>query len=381
MNNQMNELSVNSILFEIIKIGLGLNDDRLPNASEVDFKELTDIGIRQSILPIICQGLRKSGITGEDYNEIDRKSLRDVFRFVNSNVAIEVISRCFEEEQIPFVLLKGATIRNLYPEPWLRTASDIDILVHEYDIDRACALLVEKTDFKKKKREYHDVLLTNNKTCLELHFSIMETMEGIDSLLKKVWDYCNHAEGTCQYVMSNEFQIFYVIAHMTYHLTHGGLGIRPYIDLWLLRNRTDFDEHEVLSMCSACGVAKFYQNAVLLSEVWLANAQHTLLTKALEELALEGGVFGNSTNAASMGIRNKGKIGFITYRLFPPYTTMAEQFPILKGKKLLLPLYYVKRMCGGISLRKRITKELNLIKSSDQKEIQSVDELLNELGL
>lgn len=147
----MNELSVNSILFKIIKIGLGLNDDRLPNASEVDFKELTDIGIRQSILPIICQGLRKSGITGEDYNEIDRKSLRDVFRFVNSNVAIEVISRCFEEEQIPFVLLKGATIRNLYPEPWLRTASDIDILVHEYDIDRACALLVEKTDFKKKK--------------------------------------------------------------------------------------------------------------------------------------------------------------------------------------------------------------------------------------
>ena len=36
--------------------------------------------------------------------------------------------------------------------------------------------------------------------------------------------------------MTPEYLIFHNVAHMSYHFSHGGLGVRPYIDLYLLRS-------------------------------------------------------------------------------------------------------------------------------------------------
>ena len=41
-----------------------------------------------------------------------------------------------EKAQIPFVPLKGSVIRKYYPEAWMRTSSDIDVLVHKEDVEK-----------------------------------------------------------------------------------------------------------------------------------------------------------------------------------------------------------------------------------------------------
>ena len=63
--------------------------------------------------------------------------------------------------------------------------------------------------------------------------------------------------------------MFYVIAHMSHHFAHGGLGMRPFIDLWLLLHNTEFDIDIVKKMCNECGILKLFEESTELAEYWL----------------------------------------------------------------------------------------------------------------
>lgn len=379
----MDERFTKKILFPIIRAGLDIASGSFPAPDENDLEKLYFVAKTQSIAPIIREGLRKSGAGGEGYyDKIDKLCLNEIYQFAYRDLGLEAVCSALETACVPYVPLKGSVIRDLYPEQWMRTSCDIDILIHEEDLDKAERSICTDTGFKRIKRNYHDVLYTDKTISLELHFSIMEAMDNIDALLCGVWDHCKRNGQTSRFDMSAEFLIFHTVAHMVYHITHGGLGIRPYIDLWLLQNKTAFDKDEVVSMCSSCGVLTFYESATHLGDVWLSGAEHTGVTRALEELCFGGGVFGSVSNSASAGIREKGKLGFVVRRLFPPKSIMEQQYPTLKKKSALLPFFYAKRLAQGIGKkRKKALGELKTIKRTDTDDINSMDELLKKLEL
>ena len=100
----------------------------------------------------------------------------------------ERILHVLESAKIPHIALKGAVIRNLYPEPWMRTSCDIDILVPPEHLEAAIYSLTENLGYKTDgKRHFHDVhLYSESKTHLELHFSILEGSESLDKLLGRL---------------------------------------------------------------------------------------------------------------------------------------------------------------------------------------------------
>ena len=228
-------------LFTVIRSGLGLEVPTI-QISDDEYSALLQIGLRQSILPILHRGLQRLETPAEVLSEFDRYQLKDMGQTIRTDNAIERISAILDAAGIPYVLLKGAVLRYLYPEKNLRTSSDIDILVQEKDLDAAVSSIEAATSFKTKKCNYHDVYMASTRVNLELHFSIKENMENIDQLLVHVWDYAEPTGDGNRYVFTPEFQVFHVIAHMSYHMVHGGLGIRPFLDLWLLRTKTEFDE-------------------------------------------------------------------------------------------------------------------------------------------
>lgn len=52
------------------------------------------------------------------------------------------ICDALESVEISFLPLKGSVLRQYYPEPWMRTSCDIDILVHENDLEKTTEYLV-----------------------------------------------------------------------------------------------------------------------------------------------------------------------------------------------------------------------------------------------
>ena len=376
----MNEQFLKDTLFPIIRSGMGISTESAP--ASIDYKLLIEIASKQGILPIIREGLTAMQLEGDDVCAVRNKCLKDFYLFAQRDYALETIKSCFEKHDIEYVILKGSVLRDLYPKKWMRTSCDIDVLIHESDLDNAVSTLQKETDFKFSRRLYHDVSLMTTNVHLELHFSIKENMNNIDQLLSKAWEYTVKQKGSHQYCFSPEYQVFHVVAHMSYHFVHGGLGIRSYIDLWLLRHKTEFDGTIVKQMCKQCGILKFYEECCNLSEVWLSNKEHTSITKAIEKYSVEGGVFGSKKNLMLSKRRNHRGLSFYFSRLFVSNDALKEMYPNAKKYPILLPYYQLRRWPKAIfSKRKDVFREIKSARNTSENDIESFDQLLKSVGM
>lgn len=330
---------------------------------------------------MIYRGLKEQSIPAEWLQELEKGRLSCVYQYVLRDNSIKKLSAALEKTVVPYILLKGAVLRGLYPEAWMRTSSDLDILVQEETLDQAVSAIESNTDFRFDKRNYHDVRMLSSQLCLELHFSIKEHMDNIDKLLSRVWEYASPQEGTCRRELSPEFQAFHGLAHMSYHMAHGGLGIRPYLDLWLLKRKTSFDDGVVRRMCQECGILRFYEVSCDLLKVWMEGAAHTEITSVLERYCLNGGVFGSDTNGAEQ--RKHRGFSYIFYRLFASREVLTEMYPKLERHPCLLPVYQIRRWLRLLDGKKRRAAfaEVKRMHSISQETIDSFDVLLNSLGM
>lgn len=335
------------------------------------------------------QGLSRLGILGDDglSKKFKQAAMQAVYRYTQMNYAYEQICMTLEEVRIPFIPLKGSVLRDYYPEPWMRTSSDIDILVHESDLDRAVGVLTRKLSYINKGRSYHDVsLFSPSGVHLELHFDMIE--EGTaDSdcraVLSKVWENTKpQKRKVYQLCMSDEMFYFYHIAHMAKHLTAGGCGIRPFLDLWILNHNVGHDRQRRETLLARGGLMTFAKVAERLSEAWFSDAPPDGHTKQLADFILRGSI---GENKAAMQQARMGNrfAHIIKRRLFMPYVFMKARYPVLQKHKWLLLVYQVVRWVqmlhkGGI---KRSLRELKANAEVSSEEISSTADLLKALGL
>ncbi|MBQ7172003.1 MAG: nucleotidyltransferase family protein [Clostridia bacterium] len=376
----MNDAFLRDILFPLIRAGLRISAETI--SEPIDYPLLSDVADKQAILPIIREGLCAMQLQDGGAEIIQKKCKNDIYLFACRDFALNTIEDCFEKNAIEYVLLKGSVLRDLYPDQWMRTSCDIDVLVKEEKLDKAVSALQKETDFAFLNKLYHDVSMSSPPVHLELHFNIKEDMDNIDKLLTDAWNHAIRKADTHQYVFTPEFQIFHVISHMSYHFVHGGLGVRPYLDLWLLRNKTQYDEKKVRDMCDKCGILKFYEECCNLSDVWLKRKEHTNITKALEQYSFEGGLFGNRKNASIAIMRKNKGIKYYFTRLFVKRQSLELLYPKLKKYPRLLPYYQAKRWIDAIVQKPdKIKREIKIVKHLDKKEIENLKELFDFVGL
>lgn len=376
------ESYLKSLLFSVIRSGIEISDLSYPISDE-DVNSLFEIAKAQSILPLFLRGIKRASVqTIKIPSEYEKVYLKDTYRSVQFEETLKQIKSVFNEFDIPFMLLKGAVLRDLYPDAFTRTSCDLDILVHESDLNKAVSAIESKVGFKEHARGYHDIAMINSRFRLELHFSLKENMEKIDCLLADVWNYAIPVDNSCQYEMSTEYLIFHVLAHMSFHMTHGGIGIRPLIDLWLLNNKTSYDKNKLMKILSDTGLNIFYDKATRLVDSWMSDKAIDVDLIEFENYCLSSGVFGDKKNAALSQVRNKSKAKYIFNRLFVQRSYLEELYPALKNKPYLLPLYQIKRWIR-LSDSKRMKKahnELEVAINATQEEKENVDLLLKSLG-
>ncbi len=378
----MTESFTQTILFPLVRSGLDI-DHRplLPNDEDIEY--LLNFGKQQAMIPILYRGLKKCGVPEERYKSIKDYYLKSFYVFARQDQILNLVCDELENADIPYIPLKGAVLRDLYPEKWLRTSGDLDILIHENDISRAVEIIESKTGLRVKRHNYHDILMIDGPLKLELHFSLKEDMDNMDRLLEKAWDFTIRTEDRRnEYSFTPEFQIFYITAHMAYHLTHGGLGIRQFIDLWLLTRQKKYDESTVMKMCEAAGLATFFQKSNELCRVWFEGEKHTYETARLEQFCLKGSVFNSGEDTDSVQIRNHAKSEYLFKRIFPDRDKLEIYFPKLK-KGYQIPYYQMKRWMRLFKTGKmhRAADELENILKHDKEQAESIDDFLKSLGL
>lgn len=387
----MNQRLIN-VMFALIRYEIGLDEVLLERdrvfVSE-NLESLYKLSGAHDVAQIIASALFKLKIGENDkmLQKFSKQQMLALYRYEGLNYELEQISNTLEEAKILFMPLKGALLRRLYPEPWMRTSCDIDVLVKEDDLARAVEVLKEKLAYTSdNRRNYHDIsLYSPNGVHLELHFSIQENMESIDVLLSKVWDYAVLVDGKeYQYQQTNEYLFFHHIAHMSYHFVSGGCGIKPFLDLYLIQQKMPFNLEKVRELCAMCGLQKFYDSITELAKVWLEEKQHSDVTLKMQSYILQGGVYGTVKNgvAAKQG-KSGGKLRYAFSRIFLSSKTLMHEYPCIKKHVWLTPFCQIHRWFKILtnSRLKRAVSELKANYSVSKEEIRQTKEFLMQIGL
>ncbi len=316
-------------------------------------------------------------------SKFSKEEILSVYRYEQMKYAYEEICETFEEAQIPYIPLKGSVIRPYYPQESMRTSCDIDILVHEEDIERAaCAL--EKKEYTRGEREYHDIsLFSTTNIHLELHFNIQENIDNLDSVLKEAWQYATPTEGM-RYEFTKEFFLFHIYAHMSYHFLSGGCGIRPLMDIWIIEHKMGVSYAQAQELLERAGIYKFAREISKLVDCCFSGKEWDEFSVKLLSYILSGGVYGTTENKIAVKkTKNKSTVGYVWRRLFLPYKSMTILYPILKKAPILLPFCWIIRffkMLFGGKTKKAMT-EIKTANAVTEAQVEEIHDMRSRLGL
>lgn len=352
------------------------------NVDEGSAERLYSMSKAHDLAHLLASPFERRGIS---HAGCEKQEMTAIYRYELSRHELASICRILTKASVPHMLLKGSVIRDLYPKPYLRTSCDIDLLVREDDLTRAVEVLVKELGYTAEKDPaFHDLSLhSKSGVHLELHFSLKEHSLPMDEVLETVWDHAVLREGMT-YVQDTEFLIFHTVAHMAYHFSHGGCGIRPFMDLRLLEQSATFEKEELLALCRRAGLEAFYRNALLLGEVWFGNASHTALTAKMEAYLLRGGVYGSTENHVALERqRAGGKLRYAFRRIWMPKEQLRLRYPKMKKSPLLIPWYQIRRW-AEIVFRGRLkhaADEMRANREISYKASAATDGMMKELGL
>lgn len=312
-----------------------------------------------------------------------------VFKCEKFKSELNEISEVFEKEKIENIPLKGSVIRGLYPDDWLRTSCDLDILIKENAIESAVNALIGGLSYKLKQRgEYEVSLFSPSGVHIELHYALAadEVNKSSRDILNNVWDYVIPGEVYTKR-LTDEFFYFYHIAHMAKHFVLGGCGMRPFIDLKIMNDKLAFNREKLNRMLEDGGLKKFEEAAVKLSHFWFENGDKESLGEeicSMSDYVLYAGAYGSIENRVIV-CQNKagGKFGYAMSRIFLPYGVMKKMHPILEKHKWLLPWFEVRRWFVVLfdGRAKRAIKELKCNAGTNFRSGEKFRDMMNKLEL
>lgn len=382
-------------LIELIKSVI-LSKQPLEKPDEVSFEEIFKISKKHHITNMIYYAIVKLK------NKPDEKLLKlwkreysiSIMRDIVQKEEFSVLKNVFNENAIKHIPLKGFELKKLYPKSDMRDMSDLDILIQNKDREKVKKLLEGlnyttekygkgKDDIYYKKPimniEIHNTLFEESNKKMESYFLSLSKME---KCIKKQ-EYL--------YIFSREDSLIYGIVHISNHFKKSGTGIKSVID-WYLYSKKNFeniDWNYVNSLLEELNLNKFYKTLIDLGKVWFEEKDHTDLTKNMEEYIFNSGVYGNENNRILNNlVKNSNNISLVDRirtlkkMTFPTYLVMCKQYPILKIRKKLLYLYYIKRIFEIIFFRRK--NKLKIIKtifSEDKSTISKRKQFYKDIGL
>ena len=370
-----------------------LTGDKIPQEIQAEYTAeqlpaLIKTAHKQDIAHLVVHGLKQNGLLTDAEKRLEQYIHKAVFRHEGLVFEYGQICDTLEKAQIPFLPLKGSILRNYYPEAWMRTSCDIDILVRREHLEAAVAQLITDLQYEEKERATHDVsLFSPSGVHLELHFDLVEEdrANNATAVLNTVWDDVSLCEGSqyhCQ--MSDAFFYFYHIAHMAKHFETGGCGIKPFIDLWILDNRPSSDQEKRERLLENSGLMQFARVCQKLSKAWMDGEEMDALSLQMQNFILHGGVYGSADNRVLLQQKKHGgKIGYIFSRMFVPYARLKRYYPILEKHRWLTPFMQVRRwfMLLNPRIRKMARKELKTNNNVEKSQAEEMKGFLDAIGL
>lgn len=317
-----------------------------------------------------------------------------VIEFDKKCRAKEFITKTLSENEIDYMLIKGAVLSDYYPAPEYRTSGDIDVIIKNDSLEK-CRQIFDKflesgtVKYNNTGHQY-EISLDYDGYNIEIHTDKdldNQYFENIFSLSKK---------SGYESKLNDTNHLAYVICHIAKHFRHYGAGIRMFMDIDVLSRRGDCNIEKVIDICKKSGYEKFAKACLSMCKIWFnspININYDIrnderLRELFENEVINAGTFGEAnksgpdyyTISGSTKIRNQ-KIRGLLYYLFPSINQMSLKYKLLKKHKYLLPVAWIMRIFAGFFKRKKNSMSTVSNIMNPEQNTKDYLELIKELNI
>ena len=370
---------MNNTQIQLVKLlNKSLIKEKIDLDKNIDLSELISEAKNNRVEALIY-----SAISEDSKNTIDSELLNDLkkttfFSGVQQLNHIKEVSRIlnrFKNKKIDVLVLKGLVIRDLYPNPTLRTMSDADIVVSEENLETSKSLMIELGYSEYESSPSHFVYVKPGCLPIELHWNLADEhfFKDISVFEEDMWPNVIDVNigGSDALGMSLEdFAIFQVI-HMAKHFVYRGFGIRHLVDFVLLvrQKGNDINWSSFIDRCFKYGIGKFtiamfaacnkLFNLEVPSEVSSKGKCSDKYINAFIDDIFAGGVHGRhdftsavASEFAYTADKENGKsdsvfMKFVRY-IFPSVENMSDKYSYAKNNRLLVPIAWIHHLFAGV---------------------------------
>ena len=344
----------------------------LAAVSPEDVKELLDYAARHQLTTVAAAGLQLAGVQ-------DPAVSQELYRAASANTLRDretgLVLQRLEQSGIWYLPLKGCVLKHLYPKPYLRQMSDIDILFDSSRADDVHAIMTSmgyetdifesghRDDYKKPPVyhfELHRVLFDEElvSTPRSVYYRDIERLIRKDDGSR----YGRH--------FSDEDFYLYMIAHEHKHYAWGGTGLRSLLDTYVyLKKRSDtMDWTYIAAELEKMELTEFEElNRTLALKLFAAGSVRGLNDEERSMLAyfITSGAYGDFRHDIENQAADLGKARFMFNRLFLPMRYIRKFYPFFYRHRLLIPFLPAYRLIKGW---KNAMKELGILRNVRGKE-------------
>lgn len=257
-NFELNELILSPILGE--KHDLQAISKKINDCGERNF---LNILVRNGLATIWADYVTNNKINEyiSDFliDELKRQKFTVAALLIKQNIIIKEINNVFEQENVNYLVFKGADLRNkIYDDPVLRPVSDIDFIVPSYLKEKAIKLLI-KSGFKLnalQENVSHEVSLTKDCVTVDLHWYILRPGRIRYDLTQYLFDNKNYNK--IYWGLNHQASLIVMLIHpaLTKYLNSPVSMLIHTIDLHFLITKNNIRWDEIEEIINKAGAKK-----------------------------------------------------------------------------------------------------------------------------
>ena len=312
---------------------------------------------------------------------LEQRQLKDVILDTRQQHLLALLRQALKEKGIPFAMVKGAYLKQDYPQSYLRFMSDIDLIIEPERKDEVESCIRDMGGVFHGYDGNDAIFIMPGNVTLETHRYLFFRREKTGIVPCSDWRYLDREKNE----LTEEGFALQMICHLLSNLCKAGLGIRYVMDLWIYRHRHSAqpDWEKVMAQLNAWGLEKVAQNVIALSEYWFTRNDGTpFFLPELEQAVLESSLYGKSGQGA---INNMGMAGSkgaaVAHHVFLSREELHKRFPWSKKSDLLLPAAWAARAGQTLVYHSSTVKSwLKKLAKTDNAQIDAQRAYLEKLG-
>ena len=386
MGKKMCERKETEVLLSLMRAALRQEFEApLAWADGCDAEKLDAMIRRQSLVTMVYPVIARQ--RGAEWDSL-RKGLKDCFawethRGITQEYEIGCLLEDLEKDGIDCLPMKGWVIRDYYPDPLMRSMTDLDVLVKDMN-SRKMQQWMEAHGYHPNhiEQEVHDTYIKPPYMYIELHRRLME--KGLlerqrttwrEERLASLWQNTYRLEGKSHlYRFSDEDFLVHHLLHFYKHFTGPGVGLRPLADLYLFlqKNKQTLGQEYLKKQLEELHIAAFSEQMERLTSACFEGQELDERAWLVLDYLTHTGIYGDHTTfLVTRWFWDQGKTAAQSRRdtfwsqCFLPLSVMERRYPHLQGAPWLLPVYWILRIARIVfrehyklsAFRREVTQE------------------------